>query len=68
MAKRKISLRTELLIGTIGSMVIITAFLIFCFRFVMNRIIATTTVDSVNQTMETLNKKTPCSIMLPMNS
>lgn len=57
MAKRKISLRTELLIGTIGSMVIITAFLIFCFRFVMNRIIATTTVDSVNQTMETLNKE-----------
>lgn len=57
MAKKKISLRTELLIGTIGSMVIITAFLIFCFRFVMNRIIATTTVDSVNQTMETLNKE-----------
>ena len=57
MAKKKISLRSELLIGTIGSMVIITAFLIFCFRFVMNRIIATTTVDSVNQTMETLNKE-----------
>ncbi len=57
MAKKKISLRTELLIGTIGSMVIITTFLIFCFRFVMNRIIATTTVDSVNQTMETLNKE-----------
>ena len=57
MAKKKISLRTELLIGTIGSMVIITTFLIFCFRFVMSRIIATTTVDSVNQTMETLNKE-----------
>ena len=57
MASRKISLRTELLIGTIGSMVIITTFLIFCFRFVMNRIIETTTVDSVNQTMETLNKE-----------
>lgn len=57
MAKKKISLRTELLIGTIGSMVIITAFLIFCFRFVMNRIIATTTVNSVNQIMETLNKE-----------
>ena len=57
MAKKKISLRTELLIGTMGSMVIITAFLIFCFRFVMNRIIATTTVNSVNQIMETLNKE-----------
>ncbi len=57
MAKKKISLRTELLVGTIGSMVIITAFLIFCFRFVMNRIIATTTVNSVNQTMATLNKE-----------
>ena len=57
MAKKKISLRTELLIGTIGSMVIITAFLSFCFKFVMNRIITTTTVDSVNQTMETLNKE-----------
>ena len=57
MAKGKISLKTELLIGTIGSMVIITAFLTFCFKFVMNRIIATTTVDSVNQTMETLNKE-----------
>ena len=57
MPKSKISLRTELLIGTIGSMVIITAFLTFCFRFVMNRIIETTTVDSVNQTMDTLNKE-----------
>ena len=57
MSKGKISLRTELLIGTIGSMVIITGFLIFCFRFVMNKIIATTAVDSVNQTMETLNKE-----------
>ena len=57
MAKKKISLRTELLIGTIGSMVIITTFLIFSFRFVMNRIIATTTVNSVNQIMETLNKE-----------
>ncbi|MBO4640112.1 MAG: hypothetical protein J5710_10195 [Treponema sp.] len=57
MTSKKISLRTELLVGTIGSMVIITAFLIFCFRFVMNKIVATTTVNSVNQTMETLNKE-----------
>ena len=57
MTSKKISLRTELLVGTIGSMVIITAFLIFCFRFVMNKIVATTTVNSVNQTMETLDKE-----------
>ncbi|MBO4533601.1 MAG: hypothetical protein J5726_07910 [Treponema sp.] len=57
MSKNKISLRTELLIGTIGSMVIITLFFTFCFKVVMNRVIETTTVDSVNQTMETLNKE-----------
>ena len=57
MAKGKISLRTELLIGTIGSMVIVTLFFTFCFKVVMNNIIKTTTVDSVNQTMETLNKE-----------
>ena len=57
MAKGKISLKTELLIGTIGSMIIVTAFLSFCFKIVMNRVIQTTTVDSVNQTMETLNKE-----------
>ena len=57
MSKNKISLRTELLIGTIGSMVIVTLFFTFCFKTVMNRVIETTTVDSVNQTMETLNKE-----------
>ena len=57
MPKGKISLKTELLIGTIGSMVIVTAFLSFSFKVVMNRVIQTTTVDSVNQTMETLNKE-----------
>ena len=57
MAKSKISLRTELLIGTIGSMVIVTLFFTFCFKVVMNQVIKTTTVDSVNQTMETLNKE-----------
>ncbi len=57
MAKSKISLRTELLIGTIGSMVIVTLFFTICFKVVMNQVIKTTTVDSVNQTMETLNKE-----------
>ena len=57
MAKNKISLRTELLIGTIGSMVIVTLFFTICFKVVMNQVIKTTTVDSVNQTMETLNKE-----------
>ena len=57
MSKKKMSLRTELLIGTIGSMVIITLFLSLSFIFVMKRIITQTTVDSVNQTMETLNKE-----------
>ena len=57
MSKRKMSLRTELLLGTIGSMIIITLFLSISFKFVMSRIITQTTVDSVNQTMETLNKE-----------
>ena len=57
MAKGKISLKTELLVGTIGSMVIVTLFLSLSFKFVMQRIITQTTVDSVNQTMETLNKE-----------
>ena len=57
MSKRKMSLRTELLLGTIGSMVIVTLFLSISFKFVMQRIITQTTVDSVNQTMETLNKE-----------
>ena len=59
MSKRKMSLRTELLLGTIGSMVIVTLFLSLSFKFVMQRIITQTTVDSVNQTMETLNKEVP---------
>ena len=57
MTSKKISLRTELLVGTIGSMVIVTLFFTICFKVVMNKVITTTTVDSVNQTMETLNKE-----------
>ena len=57
MTSKKISLRTELLVGTIGSMIIVTLFFTICFKVVMNKVITTTTVDSVNQTMETLNKE-----------
>ena len=49
------SLRRELLIGTIGSMSIVTLFLSVSYMFVMKHIVEKTTATSVNQTMETLD-------------
>ncbi len=51
------SLRRELLIGTIGSMLIVTLFLSVSYMFVMKHIVEKTTANSVNQTMETLDMK-----------
>ena len=53
--KRYMSLRRELLIGTIGSMLIVTLFLSVSYMFVMKHIVEKTTATSVNQTMETLD-------------
>ncbi|MBO4731541.1 MAG: hypothetical protein J5597_01865 [Spirochaetaceae bacterium] len=57
MKKRKMSLRTELLIGTIGSMLIVAIFLSISYMFVMKQIEDKATVNSVRQTMETLNEE-----------
>ena len=45
------------MIGTIGSMLIVTLFLSVSYIFVMNHIVEKTTAASVNQTMETLDKE-----------
>ena len=55
--KAHMSLRRELLIGTVGSMLIVTLFLSISYMLVMNQIIKKSTVNSVNQTMETLDGK-----------
>jgi len=57
MVKSKISLRKELMIGTIGSMLIVTIFLSISYLFVIQKLVKATTVDSVNKTMETLDKE-----------
>ena len=56
-SKRYMSLRLELMIGTIGSMLIVTLFLSVSYIFLMKRIVEKTTAASVNQTMETLDKE-----------
>ncbi len=55
MNKRKMSLRTEVLIGSIGSALIVTLFLSISNIFLMRQIIKTSTVNSVRQIMETLD-------------
>lgn len=55
MQSKKLSLKTELLIGTIGSMLIVAAFLSCAYLFMMSQVIKKSTVNSVSQTMETLN-------------
>ncbi|WP_191015534.1 methyl-accepting chemotaxis protein [Treponema zioleckii] len=48
---------TELLIGTIGSMLIIAVFLCVSYLFAMLKIVKKSTINSVNQTMNTLNER-----------
>ena len=57
MTKRYMSLRSELLVGTIGSMLVVALFLSISYIFVFRNILNKSTVNSVNQTMETLNKE-----------
>ena len=56
-AKKHLSLMSELLIGTVGSIIIITLFLGFSFSLVIQNVVRKSTVDTVNQAMETLNKE-----------
>lgn len=55
--KRHLSLIAEVLIGMIGSVFISVIFLVFSQMYVMNNIIKSSTVSSVSQSMETLNKE-----------
>ena len=57
MKSGKMSLRKELLIGTIGSMLVVALFLSISFMFMMKQIVIRSTVNSVNQTMESLNRQ-----------
>lgn len=55
--KKHLSLKSELLIGTVGSIIIITLFLGFSFSLVIQNVVRKSTVDTVNQAMETLNEE-----------
>ena len=55
--KKYMSLQSELLVGTIGSMLIVALFLSLSYIFVFRTILNKSTVNSVNQTMETLDEE-----------
>ncbi|MBP5748410.1 MAG: hypothetical protein J6W63_08635, partial [Treponema sp.] len=55
MKSNKMSLRTEVLIASVGSMILVALFLSFSFIQLMRRIIDRATVDSVSQAMVVLN-------------
>ena len=56
-AKKHLSLMSELLTGTVGSIVVISLFLGFSFSLVIQNVVRKSTVDTVNQAMETLNEQ-----------
>ena len=55
--KKYMSLQSELLVGTIGSMLIVALFLSLSYIFVFRTILNKSAVNSVNQTMETLDEE-----------
>ncbi len=55
--KKHMSLQSELLAGTIGSLLIVAVFLSVSYFFVFKYILNKSTVNSVDQMMETLNKE-----------
>ena len=57
MEGRKMSLRSEVLLGTIGSMLIVTLFLSISYIGLMLHVINRSTIRSVDQTMEILDKE-----------
>ncbi|MBO4731417.1 MAG: hypothetical protein J5597_01235, partial [Spirochaetaceae bacterium] len=56
-SKKHISLMAEVLIGCVGSVLIVGLFLFASFDYITNKIVKQSTINSVNQTMETLNKE-----------
>ncbi len=57
MAKKHLSLMSEILIGMIGSVVIVTLFLGLSFSFVIQNIVKKSTINTVSQAMDSLNEK-----------
>ena len=55
--KKHLSLMSELLIGTIGTMILVSIFLFASLIVISKNIIRKTTINSVNQSMETLNEE-----------
>ena len=55
--KKHLPLLSEILIGMIGSVIIITLFLGLSFSLVIQSIVKKSTINSVNQAMETLNQE-----------
>ena len=54
---KKMSLRTEVLLGTIGSMLIVALFLSISYICLLMHVVNKTTIRSVDQAMETLDKE-----------
>ena len=54
--KNTMSLRREIIIGMVGSMLIVTLFLSISYLLMLSRIVYRTTLKSVNQNMEILDK------------
>lgn len=55
--KKHLSLLSEILIGMIGSVIIITLFLSISFSLVIQNIVRKSTINTVSQAMETLDKQ-----------
>ena len=55
--KKHLPLLSEILIGMIGSVIIITLFLVFSFSLVIQNIVKKSTIGTVSQAMETLNEE-----------
>ncbi|MBQ9537733.1 MAG: hypothetical protein IJU95_00555 [Treponema sp.] len=57
MKSNKMSLRTEVLVGSIGSMLVVTLFLSVSYILLLRHVVKATTVKSVEQAMETLDQE-----------
>lgn len=56
-AKKHLSLMAEILIGMIGSIIVVTLFLGLSFSFVIQNIVKKSTINTVSQAMDSLNEK-----------
>lgn len=55
--KKHVSLMSEVLIGSVGSMLLVAMFLFFSFMFVMQKVVRQSTVNSLKQSMDKLNEE-----------